>query len=41
MYTKGDKIGVDGAWAMADAVNHKNCRLTSIDLWSELIGDDL
>jgi hypothetical protein len=32
----GNRIGDDGALAMADAVVHQNCRLTSIYLDSEL-----
>jgi hypothetical protein len=35
-YASGNEIGVDGARAMADAVVHQNCRLTSIDVGSEL-----
>ena len=39
-YASDNDIGVDGARAMADAVVHQNCRLTSIDLDSELRCDD-
>ena len=37
---ENDRIGDDGARAMADAVVHQNCRLTSIDLGGELRCDD-
>ena len=39
-YASGNLIGDDGARAMADAVVHQNCRLTSIDLGRELRCDD-
>ncbi len=39
-YALVNGIGVEGARAMADAVMHQNCRLTSIDLTSELRCDD-
>ena len=39
-FIAGNGIGVDGARAMADAVVHQNCRLTSINLGGELRCDD-
>ncbi len=39
-YASDNRIGVDGARAIADAVVHQKCRLTSIGLEGELRCDD-
>ena len=37
----GNRIGVDGARVLADALVHENCRLTSIEIGCELSDIDV